>query len=137
MDFVSKRSGLVLQKIGQHLLAQLEATANAPGGTNNPCPPPNHQQEQQDQQPLELPFPLGRIPEDVQPNVVFFLPARELASIRRVSRSLLQTADRHADALWDSLGRCDFPSTVPAPAGAGVKETDNLSPHRVSTWFVE
>ncbi|CAM9399400.1 unnamed protein product [Hapterophycus canaliculatus] len=133
MDFISntsKRSGLVLQKIGQHLLTQLEATANAPSGTYNPSTPQNHHQEQEEQQPVDPPFPLDRIPEDVQPNMLSFLPARELARIRRVSRDLLQTADRHADALWNSLGRCDFPSMASLTAGTGVEGAGYLSPHQ-------
>ncbi|CAM9979099.1 unnamed protein product [Ectocarpus sp. 13 AM-2016] len=87
-----------------------------------------HHQElvhrEQERHPLfDRPFRLDRLPEDVLPSALAFLPARELSGMRRVSQRFLQEVDHHGDALWGSLCRCDFPSMASSPmAAAGVRE---------------
>ena len=149
MDFVaqtSDRSGVLLRKIGQRLLTHLDAVSTAPVVTSADSvyasPSRSDRQGLVHQQQLHHRveqhasvgpvFPLGQTPEDVRPSILSFLPARELASIRRVSRAFLQTADRHADNLWGRLCRHDFPSMAPPPTGAGGPGRALLSPHQVS-----
>ncbi|CAN0101016.1 unnamed protein product [Ectocarpus sp. 12 AP-2014] len=82
-------------------------------------------QRQQERHPLfDRPFPLDRLPGDVLPSALAFLPARELAGMRRVSQRFLPGVDHHGDALWgSSLCRCDLPSMASSPmAAAGVRE---------------
>ncbi|CAB1109222.1 unnamed protein product [Ectocarpus sp. CCAP 1310/34] len=90
-----------------------------------PSPYAHHRelvQRQEERYPLfDRPFPLDRLPEDVLPSVLAFLPAGELSGMRRVSQTFLQEVDHHGEALWDSLCRCDFPSMASSPtAAAGV-----------------
>ncbi|CAM9202135.1 unnamed protein product [Ectocarpus fasciculatus] len=86
-------------------------------------------QRQQERSPsFDRPFPLDRLPEDVLPSVLGFLPARELSGMRRVSQRFLEEVDHRGDALWGSLCRSDFPSLASsaaeatATAAAGVRE---------------
>lgn len=151
MDFValtSDRSGLLLRKMGRRLLTHLDAVSSAPvagsGDGTQVAPPKGGLQELAYQQQLHQAdqrggpvFPLDHAPEDVRPNILSFLPARDLASIRRVSRGFLQTADLHAETLWTRLCRHDFPSMTPPPARAGGPERALLCPHQVSftLWY--
>lgn len=136
MDFVaqtSERSGLMLRHLGQRLLTHLDAVSAAPVAPSADgiyaAPPRSDHQE------LAWPvFPLGQTPEDVRSTVLSFLPARELSSIRRVSRGFLQTADLHAETLWGRLCHHDFPSMAPPPTGAGGLGRALLSPHQASSY---
>eukprot|EP00903_Cladosiphon_okamuranus_P013372 g12462.t1 len=141
MDFValtSDRSGLLLRNMGQRLHAHLDAVSSAPSGDGFHAAPPrgdcqelvHHQKLHQVEQRGGPLFPLGHTPEDVRPDILSFLPARELASIRRVSRGFLLTADLHAETLWSRLCRHDFPSMTPPPARVGGPERAMLSPHQ-------
>eukprot|EP00752_Nemacystus_decipiens_P009775 g8730.t1 len=160
MDFVaqtSDRSGLLLRKIGQRLISHLDAVSNAPVATSDDSrctarsrgahqelvqqqQQQQHRQHQHQHQQLghhaeqhllvEPAFPLGHTPDDVRPNIMSFLPARELSSVRRVSREFLLVADLHAEALWGRLCRHDFPSVTPPRPGAGGQGRAMLSPHQ-------
>lgn len=148
MDFVaqtsSDRSGLLLRKIGQRLLTHLDALSTTPvaassDGIYTPPSSDDHQdlfhqqQSRQPEQHVGPVFPLGDTPEDVRPNILSFLPAKELSSIRRVSRGFLQTADLHAEGLWGRLCRRDFPSIAPPPTGARGRERALQSPYQVKS----
>ncbi len=141
----SNRSGLLLlRKIGQTLFTQVDTFASHMGlstrSNEAPCahvrtPSSESRQPQlgdgqHHQEEEEGPvLPLIRIPEDVRPNMLAFLTARELSSVRRVCRGFLQTADLHAEALWDGLCRRDFPS-VERPTDI-LGRTRCLSAHQV------
>lgn len=62
------------------------------------------------------PMPLGRMSEDCCLNVLSFLNARDLCSIRATSWELQQIADLYGDVLWTALCHHDFSTTdVPGP----------------------
>lgn len=149
----SDRAGLpLLRKIGHNLATRVDTFAShmglLPRFDEAPCAhvatssdhvstlssegyEPGLNDEQQHQEEAEAVLPLTRIPEDVRPNMLAFLTARELSGVRRVCRGFLQTADLHAETLWDNLCRCDFPSMEP-PTGSGVKgRRRRLSSHQV------
>ncbi|CAM9284954.1 unnamed protein product, partial [Pylaiella littoralis] len=152
VSLASDRSGIpLLQKIGQQLLTHLDTAVSsnnnnpihqpdtssygiyiAPSGRHQEEAPVHRQEEHRCQHQQYIPpdpFPLGLLPEDVRPNVFSFLPARVLASVRRASSDYLHAVDRHADALWGNLCRCDFPS-MESPTTAGIRERAHLSPHQ-------